>query len=94
MKPPTIKLTLTDYIAELQRELAMRQKVYQKQIDKKQLAPYTANKRFLIIRKLLATLEEMDRCGITMEQLNKELAKIKTLYRPQQGLLFNQIEKA
>lgn len=46
-----------DILKELERELKMREKMYPAQIARNKLHRNTANKRFLIIRKLKAFIE-------------------------------------
>jgi len=92
MKKSDIKLFTDDYTKEFAREATMRLKVYQKQIDAGKLSKYSANKRLLIIQNTKELFEEMERVGISFEQILAELNKIKTLYRPEQGTLFKQTQ--
>ena len=64
----TADIPLADQIAEVKRELAMRENVYPKLIDSGRLTPAAAHRHLANMRAVLATLEDIDR-------INKEVGR-------------------
>lgn len=73
IKKTEINLKNRDRIGELKRELAMRVKVYPKQIELVTLHKFEANKRWLIMSDAVDLYKKLDRKGITHQQLLRML---------------------
>lgn len=52
-----MKITINDEIAEISRELAMRKKFYQKQVELGKMTRNKANKQYLTMRQTLQRLK-------------------------------------
>lgn len=67
--------TLADQLAELERELALRLKVYPGWIREKKLSPEAAERRLATLRAAIATVRkvwELEQVSIEMEKEWKE----------------------
>lgn len=51
-------ITTADLIAEMQRELAMRERVYARQVGAKQLTQAVADRRIAIVKIIIERLQE------------------------------------
>jgi hypothetical protein len=60
--PDLYRVTLNDQMAEVDREIKLREKVYPHQVAAKKLSQERADWQLAVLREVAATLRLLDRC--------------------------------